>query len=64
MSPYVPAMIFDPRQRIAFCAELASEDGVDPQEYLQALPFSAEFDRLSVRSDTKTPVLIRSLVSR
>jgi hypothetical protein len=62
IGPYAPGMIFDPRQRVAICAELSSGDNVDPQEYMQSLPFANEFNRLSIRSDTRTPVLIRSRV--
>ncbi len=47
---YQAAMNFDPRQRVAFVAELFDEDesSESPLGYVQALPIASSFDRLSV----------------
>jgi hypothetical protein len=57
ITPYPPGMDFDPRQRVAFAAELVDlgESSVDPQPAMQALPIAASMTRLS-----NQPVAIRS----
>lgn len=46
---YAVARTFDPRQRVAFAAELldVGEDPVSPQDFLQALPIAATMNSLS-----------------
>ena len=60
---YPPGMDFDPRQRVAFAAELidAGERPVDPQSAMQALPMAASMNRFSVSSAAvRSPVIIRT----
>jgi hypothetical protein len=60
---YPPAMDFDPRQRVAFAAELIDrgEAPVDPQAILQSLPIAASMNRFSVQSTPiRTPVIVRT----
>jgi hypothetical protein len=60
---YPPGMDFDPRQRVAFAAELIdrSETAVDPQPAMQALPIAASMNRLSIQPvAVRNPVIIRS----
>ncbi len=62
-APYPPAMDFDPRQRVAFAAELydAAATQADPQPALQALPIAASMTRLSVQpAPIRSPVIIRT----
>ncbi len=53
IAPYPPGMDFDPRQRVAFAAEIydADEDPVDPHPAIQALPIANSMIRLSVQPD-------------
>jgi hypothetical protein len=60
---YPPAMDFDPRQRVAFAAELIDRDSdpVDPQRSIQALPIATSMNRFSVQSaPVRTPVIVRT----
>ncbi|WP_197453500.1 S8 family serine peptidase [Caulifigura coniformis] len=64
IAPYVAAVEFDPRQRVAFAAELLdlSENPVDPQPMMQALPIAASMTRLSVTATPiRPPVIVRTL---
>lgn len=57
-----PGIAFDPRQRVAFAAELldAGEKPVDPQAAMQALPIADTFIRLASQPQSvRTPVVIR-----
>lgn len=66
IAPYPPAMDFDPRQRVAFAAELfdAGESAIDPQQAMQALPVAASMIRLSVQpAPVRMPLIIRTRVS-
>ena len=63
IAPYPPGVDFDPRQRVAFAAELydADEDPVDPHPAMQALPVANSMIRLSVQPDAvRMPLIIRS----
>jgi hypothetical protein len=63
---YPPAMDFDPRQRVAFAAELIDDDEepVDPQPAMQALPVAASMNRLSIQpTAVRNPVIVRTRVS-
>lgn len=60
---YPPGMDFDPRQRVAFAAELIDrgEAPVDPQAAMQALPIAASMIRLSIQpTAVRSPVIIRT----
>lgn len=60
---YPPGMEFDPRQRVAFAAELVDRGAtpVDPQPSMQQLPIAASMTRLSVQSGPiRTPVIVRT----
>jgi hypothetical protein len=60
---YVPGMIFDPQQRVAFVAELVdgAERPVDPQPAIQGLPAAATMSRLAaVPAQVRSSVLVRS----
>lgn len=60
---YPPGISFDPRQRVAFAAELIDRGAnpVDPQPSMQALPIAASMNRLSIISAAvRTPVLVRT----
>ena len=62
---YPPGLDFDPRQRVAFAAELVDlgEDPVDPQPAVQALPSAASMNRFSIQaSRVRTPVVVRRKV--
>lgn len=55
-------MDFDPRQRVAFVAELIDrgEAPIDPQPAMQALPIAASMNRLSIQPAlVRNPVIIR-----
>lgn len=57
-----PGIAFDPRQRVAFAAELldAGEEPVDPQAAMQSLPIANTLVRLSSQPQPiRTPVVIR-----
>jgi hypothetical protein len=61
--PFPAAMDFDPRQRVAFAAELidSADEPVDPQAAMQALPIAHSMTRLSVPSDPiRSPVIVRT----
>lgn len=63
VAPYPPAMDFDPRQRVAFAAELfdAGENPVDPQASVQALPLSASMIQLAAAPvPIRPPILVKS----
>lgn len=60
---YPPGMEFDPRQRVAFAAELIDrgETMLDPQPAMQALPLAASMNRLAVqKTPIRTPVIVRT----
>lgn len=60
---YPPGMDFDPRQRVAFAAELfdASATRADPQPAMQGLPIAASMIRLSVQpAAIRNPVIVRT----
>jgi hypothetical protein len=60
---YPPAMQFDSRQRVAIAAELIdrSDESVDPQPALQALPITASMVRLSAQTTAiRNPVILRT----
>ena len=60
---YPPAMDFDPRQRVAFAAELRDlgENPADPQAALQALPISVTMNRLSIQpAAIRSPIIVRT----
>ena len=66
IAPYPPAMSFDPRQRVAFVAELIDRDEapVDPQPAMQALPIAASMTRLSIQpAAIRSPIMVRTRVS-
>ena len=57
-----PGMNFDPRQRVAFVAELFDEGRapLDPQAAMQALPIASSLIRLSTQAlAVRAPVIIR-----
>ena len=63
IAPYPPGMDFDPRQRVAFAAELydAGATRADPQPAMQALRIAASMTRLSVQPEPiRSPVIIRT----
>ncbi len=63
IAPYPPGMDFDPRQRVAFAAELydGAATRADPQPAMQALPIAASMTRLSVQpAPIRSPVIIRT----
>ena len=63
IAPYPPGMEFDPRQRVAFAAELIDrgEVPVDPQPALQALPIAKTMTRLSIQpTPIRSPIIIRT----
>lgn len=63
IAPYPPGMDFDPRQRVAFAAELYDDAATpaDPQPVMQALPIAASMTRLSVQpAPIRSPVIIRT----
>lgn len=57
---YPPGRDFDPRQRVAFAAELLdlADNPVDPQAAMQALPAAEFMNRLSVESAAVRPAII------
>lgn len=60
---YPPGMAFDPRQRVAFAAELLDRSAapIDPQPSMQALPIAKSMNRLSITSTAlRNPVLVRT----
>ena len=63
LAPYPPGMDFDPRQRVAFAAELIDQGAaaVDPQPAMQALPIAVSMNRLSVQAAAiRNPVIVRT----
>jgi hypothetical protein len=65
IAPYPPAMDFDPRQRVAFAAELVDqgEAAIDPQAAMQALPIATTMNRLSIQSTPiRSPIIIKTRV--
>jgi hypothetical protein len=65
VAPYPPGMDFDPRQRVAFAAELLDigESPVDPQPAMQALPTAAGMTRLSVQpAPIRSPIIVKTRI--
>ena len=65
IAPYAPAMDFDPRQRVAFAAELfdLGEDPADPQPAMQALPIAATMTKLSIQPvPIRNPIIVKTRV--
>ncbi|MCU0980114.1 MAG: S8 family serine peptidase [Pirellulaceae bacterium] len=63
IAPYFPGMDFDPRQRVAFAAELVDEGEatVDPQVAMQALPIGATMNRLSIQpTPVRSPIIVKT----
>lgn len=63
VAPYTPGMDFDPRQRVAFAAELydLGDSSVDPQAAMQALPIAATMNRLSIQPQAiRSPIIVRT----
>jgi len=63
VSQYPPAMDFDPRQRVAFAAELIdkAETRADPQSAMQALPGALLMNRLSIQPQAiRNPIVLRA----
>jgi hypothetical protein len=66
IAPYPPAMDFDPRQRVAFAAELVdrAENAVDPQPAMQSLPIAPSMNRLSTQPlPIRSPIILRTRLS-
>jgi hypothetical protein len=66
IAPYPSAMDFDPRQRVAFVAQLFDhgEEPIDPQSAMQALPITASMSRLSIQPTAiRSPIIIRTRTS-
>ena len=66
IAPYPPGMDFDPRQRVAFAAELIDkgESPHDPQPTMQALPIAQSMNRLSVQpTPLRIPIIVKTRVS-
>jgi hypothetical protein len=66
VAPYTAAMDFDPRQRVAFAAEIfdGSENPIDPQPAMQSLPIAATMTRLSTQpTPLRSPIIVKSRVS-
>jgi len=64
IAPYPPATDFEPRQRVAFAAELfdRSATPLDPQGAMQALPIARTMTRLSVQpASIRTPIILRTM---
>jgi hypothetical protein len=62
IAPYPPGMDFDPRQRVAFAAELIDKGDrpVDPQAAMQRLPIAESMTRLSIQpTAVRSPVILR-----
>lgn len=65
IAPYPPAMDFDPRQRVAFAAQLVDEGeaAVDPQAAMQALPIANTMNRLSIQpTPIRSPIILKTRV--
>ena len=63
ISPYPAGMDFDPRQRVAFAAELidSGESHADPQAAMQALPSAPLMTRLSIQpQEIRSPIVLRA----
>ena len=63
IAPYPPATDFDPRQRVAFAAELVDqgESPVDPQTAMQALPIAPTMTRLSIQPvPIRSPIIVKT----
>lgn len=59
---YHPAITFAPQQRVAFAAELFSDDAAptSPQQFIRAIPVALTLNRLSVPSTTVTaPIILK-----
>ena len=65
IAPYLAGTDFDPRQRVAFAAELFDHgaEPVSPQDALQALPIAATMNRLSIQATpVRSPIILRARV--
>ncbi len=65
IAPYQAAMDFDPRQRVAFAAELLDRGArpISPQDALQALPIAATMNRLSIQNTpVRSPIILKTRV--
>ena len=65
VAPYPAGMDFDPRQRVAFAAELFDLGAapVDPQRAMQALPIASTMNHLSIQQiPIRTPVVIKTRI--
>lgn len=65
IAPYPPATDFDPRQRVAFAAELVDlgASAADPQPAMQALPIAATMNRLSIQpTPLRSPIIVKTRV--
>ncbi len=65
IAPYLAATDFDPRQRVAFAAELLDRgaEPVSPQGALQALPIAQTMNRLSVQATpVRTPIILKTRI--
>ena len=65
IAPYPPATDFDPRQRVAFAAELMDlgESAADPQPAMQALPIAATMNRLSIQPmPVRSPIIVKTRI--
>lgn len=63
IAPYIPARDFDPRQRVAFAAEVIDmgESPVDPQSAMQSLPIAPTMNRLSIQPvPIRSPIIIKT----
>ncbi|MCG3180470.1 MAG: hypothetical protein BIFFINMI_02831 [Phycisphaerae bacterium] len=63
VAPYPPGMDFDPRQRVAFAAELVDlgESPIDPQVAMQSLSIAASMTRLSIQPvAVRSPIIVRT----
>jgi Subtilase family len=60
---YPAGMDFDPRQRVAFAAQLldVGAKAVDPQQTLQGLPAALSMNRLSMQAtEVRSPLIVRT----
>ncbi|MHB8956034.1 MAG: S8 family serine peptidase [Pirellulaceae bacterium] len=65
ISSYPAATDFDPRQRVAFAAELVDTGAaaVDPQAAMQAVPIAATMNRLSIQpTPIRSPIIVKTRV--
>ena len=65
IAPYLAATDFDPRERVAFAAELLdlAANPVSPQMGVQSLPIAPTMNRLSIQpTPVRTPIIIKTRV--